>query len=635
MMTRVLWSIIVIVMILSIPFLWERVSIESNHTTYEVSIPYDDIRAMEAVGIPADDVLSQFRSGGVESISFQPLTMDDLIERSIIEVVSRSYFHQATEGSSEELLEEHGILLEVLDKHHPYMELLSSSINRLYDGFAKVESISTENNEFLFLPYVNDEIMDLPITFDIENMERAINNDFSIILRLENNLASEEQYQALLQDVDRLKDYINHLLFIGGEVVGYSPNQESGEPTLHFIKEKMDYWDTNLIFIENTPQKGFSQLVQSTGQVPVRLHSLTLEKGNERDLSQVYRSLRAMKERNIQILYINLLNKYSGERYELPNEALHALDGTVEFLQTLDSKTMMSKGSVVPYPKFQLPVWMEVLLLLAASSFIGLIIQEVSKRYTLPIVIALWGVSTVFLLMELDFLMKLFVLGLAIIAPVYAVFTVGKPSTNTGVIISFVKGLGIALIGAWFVVSLLYGWEYMVGLEGFRGVKLLAVTPLFIIGVYTIGLAVLKKQVMVWHLIVLFFVTAIIGFYITRTGNSGMSLPFELETRQWLENFFGVRPRTTEFFIGTPLFLLGIYFVKEGYEWGKYFFLFGAITFSSIIGTFTHLHTPLLVSIQRTVIGLGLGVVIGVILIVSWLIISKTIPRERFYEWKL
>jgi hypothetical protein len=106
-------------------------------------------------------------------------------------------------------------------------------------------------------------------------------------------------------------------------------------------------------------------------------------------------------------------------------------------------------------------------------------------------------------------------------------------------------------------------------------------------------------------------------YYLTRTGNAGQVSDFELQLRSILENTFGVRPRTKEFLLGHPLFLLGI-FLALRYRWAMVLLIPGTIAQLSIVDTFAHIHTPLLLSIIRILLGIGLGALIGLVAIAIW-----------------
>ncbi|MFB0527855.1 MAG: DUF5693 family protein, partial [bacterium] len=108
----------------------------------------------------------------------------------------------------------------------------------------------------------------------------------------------------------------------------------------------------------------------------------------------------------------------------------------------------------------------------------------------------------------------------------------------------------------------------------------------------------------------------------------------ENRAREILEKLLIVRPRIKEFLIGHPLMILGIYlylkggsrnlkvaqFAKEenlrlrAKSW-QLFVILGIIGQVSIINSFCHAHTPLVISLARTINGIWLGIIIGVLLV--------------------
>lgn len=116
------------------------------------------------------------------------------------------------------------------------------------------------------------------------------------------------------------------------------------------------------------------------------------------------------------------------------------------------------------------------------------------------------------------------------------------------------------------------------------------------------------------------FVALLIAFggliYLTRTGNypiipvSGL----EIRIRDLLEGLFVIRPRFKTFLIGHPLLFIGIGLSLRDrkYLWILVLGLIGQIT---ILNTFSHLHTPLRVSLIRTIMELVLGNLIGLIVL--------------------
>jgi hypothetical protein len=110
---------------------------------------------------------------------------------------------------------------------------------------------------------------------------------------------------------------------------------------------------------------------------------------------------------------------------------------------------------------------------------------------------------------------------------------------------------------------------------------------------------------------------ALLGVLLLRTGNLTWfpGKPWEMQWRDSLEMFFGARPRFKEFLIGYPLLLLGLgarrLAAYKTAAWPKLCLLAGLLGPISLINSFCHLHTPLLVSLLRSFHGLWLGSVLG------------------------
>jgi hypothetical protein len=81
----------------------------------------------------------------------------------------------------------------------------------------------------------------------------------------------------------------------------------------------------------------------------------------------------------------------------------------------------------------------------------------------------------------------------------------------------------------------------------------------------------------------------------------------------------GVRPRFKEFMIGFPLMMLLPVLSLEHKRLVGWLFAIGiAIGTSDIVDTFSHLHTPLVVSLLRVINGALIGCVLGVLAIAAY-----------------
>jgi hypothetical protein len=137
------------------------------------------------------------------------------------------------------------------------------------------------------------------------------------------------------------------------------------------------------------------------------------------------------------------------------------------------------------------------------------------------------------------------------------------------------------------------------------------------------------KYLAIMFLLMIFFV-----IYILRTGNYGFLVGnFEIYFRELLEEKLIVRPRTKELLFGYPLLVLTIY------VWSKQLFpevvrksmvVFSTITSISMINTFCHIHTPVLVSFYRSALGVSLGTIVGLFGLV-FLILGQRL-YHRFFQ---
>jgi Na+/proline symporter len=127
----------------------------------------------------------------------------------------------------------------------------------------------------------------------------------------------------------------------------------------------------------------------------------------------------------------------------------------------------------------------------------------------------------------------------------------------------------------------------------------------------------------IWHIIAIVVGLGVVGFALLRTGNdSGLGVSsFELHFRSILDKLIGVRPRTKEFLIGHPALMIGIAFLMtRKRSWGLPLICLGVLGQASLLNTFCHIHTPLLLSTIRAWNGLVIGTIVGFII---WWLIEK------------
>ncbi|MGL6174204.1 MAG: DUF5693 family protein, partial [Cellulosilyticaceae bacterium] len=213
----------------------------------------------------------------------------------------------------------------------------------------------------------------------------------------------------------------------------------------------------------------------------------------------------------------------------------------------------------------------------------------------------------------------------ATIFPTYAVYAAieSKPKNLTHTLIAFLKMTAISFGGALTIVGVLSKTSYGMGIDIFAGVKLAHILPIALVIVllmwrdhgldYNYYKNLLNNKVTYLAVAIIGVLGVVLLVYTSRTGNTGQISAFEAQFRQLLDTVLGVRPRTKEFLIGHPVMIALLYFgYKELYI---PFLVLGTIGQISLVNTYAHLHTPVMISILRSIYGIGIGIVIGIILI--------------------
>jgi len=129
--------------------------------------------------------------------------------------------------------------------------------------------------------------------------------------------------------------------------------------------------------------------------------------------------------------------------------------------------------------------------------------------------------------------------------------------------------------------------------------------------------AILQKPFSLKVLMLLGVLGFVAWVFIGRSGHTdGVPVPnIELRLRIFLERALYARPREKEFLIGHPAFYLAALACVKKWPSVLYGVLVVAATIaqSSLIETFAHMRTPIMMSYIRAFDGLGFGIVLGLI----------------------
>ncbi|MBQ7935928.1 MAG: hypothetical protein IJ333_06225 [Clostridia bacterium] len=194
----------------------------------------------------------------------------------------------------------------------------------------------------------------------------------------------------------------------------------------------------------------------------------------------------------------------------------------------------------------------------------------------------------------------------------------------------------IGLAGGLYISGLLATRQYMMQFSVFTGVKLSQLLPMGFAGLILLYTLFNKKaraqtqnhQKLPLPLLIVMLVgiAAVLVVLILRSGDNMMPIAdLEVEFRNWLEYVLYARPRTKEMLLAFPA--IGLFLVASRRRYPLLQLPLGvlaSIGAVSIVNTFCHIFTPVRVSLIRTLLSGGIGLVIGIIgMVLFSLLLSK------------
>lgn len=551
-------------------------------------------------------------------------------------------------------------------------EGLNEQVNRLapvlkaeYDA----EIIQAADINFLYFPNWNERLEKIDIGFNAELASQVGNGNLELVYRSGNDLNSLAVLRNSLNILDA-----DMLIFDGEEVTGFP---EKLNETAELLSQKGTLFGYIEAFIAD--QAGAKKLAELTDLNILRTHSMQQE---EVETSSpeiiVERYLRAVRERSVRVIYFkpylegsNLLERNSS----LLNMLKNNLNEEGYSVGAAEAEEYFSGSQI------------SLLLILFGVTAAGIMLLNYFSDFKyakLMNIFFLLSLGAAFLLMQsgrLVLLRQITALGAACIFPSLAViaFLLERPlggedlrSDSAGtkstafqsdegktadqllaknyllhIFMNFSGAVLTAFIGGIFVSSALNTSDFIFKLQQFRGVKVAFLMPLIIISLYyllQLGSSNLKNEipqfmeqsVKIKHVLlagVLFFIAVV---YIGRTGNFPLLPvpPWEMTVRSLLEKVLYVRPRFKEFLIGHPLFVLALWLSAEKRK-ELYFYpllMLASVGVVTTVNTFSHLHTPVMVSVLRTFHSYWLGLLIGVVFIIGYELIKFLYNRYYLSE---
>ncbi|GAB7388738.1 DUF5693 family protein [Bacillaceae bacterium] len=644
MIRRILWAVTALCLLASIPLIGDRRQAENSVKSVEVVVEYDEVMKV-ATRIdnftPPGEIMQQLKANGVTTVALSEQTLRSLDEKDIVNLYGTTNALLLSDGKLRLPPQTTFVLfnpdLSPAEKRG-YATMIAKTFGRLV-----VPYTLAGKDGFLIRKPVQ-AVQDVLLGIDL-NEAKKIKETYGlqVLARLDAERPWNEAFLswqfAALHNLG-----IKKILFSGKEVLGFPKN-------LDRIAGWLQSYDMSMGLIDFYEQNGAKKLAQLSGLRTFRVMSVSQKEMTSKPASELSDMLSlAANERNVRMFYLHL----PLENKQLSAEAI--VEKTSAVLQA--TKADVEKGglsfretSPFTIAKIREKGWHNLVLIVGLLALASLLAEKYDRRL---LYLALPGGLLLYALGQWKgqeiLVFQLLALLAAIVAPTLATLLalewVRKQRSERHPVlrslVAFLFACAVSWYGAICVVSLLNNLVFVQYLEQFRGVKLLYFAPVVLVLLYlavkgtswpSLGKTIprlLNHPLQVKHVLLAAAALAALGYFLARSGNNAAVLPYELEFRQWLNDLFGVRPRTKEIFIGHPLFLFASYLMLK-YKQGSWLFSLGVIGQMSMVSTFTHLHTPLFISVLRTWNGMLAGIAAGLGLILlweAWQSLQRRVPKS-------
>ena len=642
-----LWLIVIVGLVASLPIAYQRVQTEQSSKKVEFVFDYRDLVDISSYQANPQNYLREqltlLKDSGIHSMAMFESSLQEFKTARRIALYN-SYDAALLQGQLPNPNENYTYVLFMTPEDEEQLAPMIQQTFQQLDIRVKLWSFEGKNGFILETPLEEAVMKSMPQ--DPIAMKMLADMGFTIVPRLSDTMPyNERQLDQLLAQFKELG--VTRVLFEGDAVTGFKEDAEKN--SLTSFAGLLNKYGIGIASIEGlkAPQKGFSKLAYLTDYNVVRIHSISEEESFNSPTVLGDRIALAAKDRNIRMFYLNSIVKRDVTTSQLKNSINNLVLSLGEEGKGLEKvqEDGFTLGAAEPF-KVVDSSWQryaKAVAVVGAVAFIALLLSYFVPYVMLPaFVVGLIGAAGLYVLKP-SLLEQALALGVGISAPTIAMVLAIRRIELNPMMQSFGSRLGkaialfvrtsvISLMAVPFIIALLNNVTYSLLLEQYRGVSLLHFAPIALIALYVFlyrGESVFKEAkrwlsmpvTLLW--VVGFGVIAVVGYYyMSRTGNAGSVSSLELAFRAMLEDTFGVRPRTKEFLLAHPLFIVGA-FIALRYRVGQFLLIVATMGQLSMVDTFAHIHTPVIISLVRTVLGLGIGLIIGVIGILVWTIIER------------
>ncbi|MFI5359629.1 MAG: DUF5693 family protein [Halanaerobiales bacterium] len=605
--------------------IYGRYRVEDGVRDVELILDYDSLSLLE---VEETEYLRKLKENGLTAVAVYPGRIVDLINSGDAKLITGAELMKYSLITGE---------INPLLANFPYTEesaflVVDKKFQAGVEGIAGKYELGyqlAEDEIIIFFAKWDSRFFHLSLGFDDEVLDNIRASGLKPVPRFYNHELINDYYRELMAEMAP-----ELVIFAGSEVTGYKENDNKG-----LVETAQIMLDNNIVFGMIEPfiakQNGAVSLAHLLDFNLLRVHSIQQQEMDERANYTVdkiiERYLRAVRERNVRLLYLKPFLK--------AKDGYTAAERTLAYIKELAAELEdagYKPGAPASYDKFKSPGFLLILtgmgIITGGVILLNYLLPESYARYNYLLLLLGFMVELGLLLIGREiFLRKILALGSTVVFPSLAIITQLLADERGRYLERFIKACLISLLGAVFLAASLAHISFILYVDYFTGVKLSFILPLFFVSIYFLreylrgsGRSLsstvkgfLELEIRVKHLLLLALLALGGLIYIGRTGNNFIIPVSGLEVffRDLLEKILYIRPRFKEFLIGHPLLILALG-LRGRFKDSLYFYpliILASIGQINILNTFSHAHTPLLVSLIRTFHGIWLGGLIGFI----------------------
>ena len=610
----------------------KRFQAESLNRAVEIAVDYDEVRALaQMTGSSVPEALFRLKSAGATSVA--------VTEDTIAGLDSAGRIRPAPRGATTVVDVPEDATLNRIHGELAFRGIAARPIPNGSAAHGTLFQSGPTGKRYFEGEY--DTLRDIGIGLDPAALQAVSDAGLHPVARIGNfDGVSQPKIVAVTQRLNQ--QGIRTVVFQGTEVLGYRGLHKETAAAL-------DAAGINFGWIEFGKQKGEERLGAALDSRYVRVHSISeAELGTMSEDEILDRFVKAGRERNVRLLYVRLPIRAGDD----PIAANAEFIGKVS--RSLQRGDLLRPGIAHSFAETGVPVCAFLLMALGTAGGLTLLVTRVAtfseSAITAALVISVLGCAGMVMGMG-EGGRKLVALLAAMVFPTLAclrrdLLHAPEVSTDSATPVSkqraailAVTGLAAAsavtAIGIAHVVGLLATRPFVVKTQQFMGIKAAHAIPMLLIGIIAIvglprlGISwraeraqlqerlsrLMAEPTRVGQLLLTVAAMAALLIIVARTGNEpGVGVSgLELKFRSILDRLLGVRPRTKEFLIGHPAFVLALALWFRGRRIALPLFVVGVLGQVSILNTFCHIHTPLVISLVRDLTGLVFGAGLGLI----------------------